>query len=224
MGTTIIRMPINCLIVDDHTLFRDGIRQLLAGDPEIEVVGEANDASEALEKVAAHQPDIVLMDVGMPGLSSFEAARMIDRNWPGTRVIFLTMYEDEEYLLQALDAGGSGYMLKDVAAPEMLEAVREVSRGRKYLSPRVLEKVLNPQQEQGPRATRFDSLTPREREVVKMLAEGRSVKETAHSLALSVKTVEAHKFNLMRKLQIHNTAQLVTYAIQKKIVHMPLGA
>ena len=140
MGTTIVRMPISCLIVDDHTLFRDGIRHLLAGDPEIEVVGEANDASEALEKVAALQPDIVLMDVGMPGLSSFEAARMIDRNWPGTRVIFLTMYEDEEYLLQALDAGGSGYMLKDVAAPEMLEAVREVSRGRKYLSPRVLEK------------------------------------------------------------------------------------
>jgi two-component system response regulator NreC len=217
-------MPINCLIVDDHTLFRDGIRQLLAGDPEIEVVGEANDASEALEKVAALQPDIVLMDVGMPGLSSFEAARMIDRTWPGTRVIFLTMYEDEEYLLQALDAGSSGYMLKDVAAPEMLEAVREVSRGRKYLSPRVLEKVLNPQQEQGPRTTRFDSLTPREREIVKMLAEGRSVKETAQALSLSVKTVEAHKFNLMRKLQIHNTAQLVTYAIQKKIVHMPLGA
>src|SRR5450432_3103949 len=98
-------MPINCLIVDDHTLFRDGIRQLLAGDPEIEVVGEANDASEALAKVAALQPDIVLMDVGMPGLSSFEAARIIDRSWPGTRVIFLTMYEDEEYLLQALDAG-----------------------------------------------------------------------------------------------------------------------
>jgi two-component system response regulator NreC len=217
-------MPINCLIVDDHTLFRDGIRQLLAGDPGIEVVGEANDASEALQKVRALQPDIVLMDVGMPGLSSFEAARTIDRGWPGTRVIFLTMYEDEEYLLQALDAGGWGYMLKDVTAPEMLEAVREVSRGIKYLSPRVLEKVLNPQRQQGPRTTRFDSLTPREREIVKMLAEGRSVKETAQSLSLSAKTVEAHKFNLMRKLQIHNTAQLVTYAIQKKIVHMPLGA
>jgi two-component system, NarL family, response regulator NreC len=217
-------MPISCLIVDDHRLFRDGIRQLLAGDPEIEVVGEANDAAEALEKVGDLVPDIVLMDVGMPGLSSFEAARAIDRGWPGTRVIFLTMYEDEEYLLQALDAGGSGYMLKDVPAPELLEAVREVSRGRKYLSQRVLEKVLNPQEEQGPRTARFDSLTPREREIVKMLAEGKSVKETARSLSLSAKTVEAHKFNLMRKLQIHNTAQLVTYAIQKKIVHMPLGA
>jgi DNA-binding NarL/FixJ family response regulator len=134
------------------------------------------------------------------------------------------MYADEEYLLQSLDAGASGYVLKDVPAPELLDAVREVSRGRKYLSPRVLEKVLNPRQEQGPRATRFDSLTPREREIVKMLAEGRSVKETAQSLSLSAKTVESHKFNLMRKLQIHNTAQLVTYAIQKKIVHMPLEA
>jgi two-component system response regulator NreC len=217
-------MPISCLIVDDHTLFREGIRHLLCADPEIEVIGEANDASDALDKIGALRPDVVLLDIGMPGLSSFEAARLIDRNWPGTRTIFLTMYEDEEYLLQSLDAGASGYMLKDVAGPELLEAVREVSRGRKYLSPRVLEKVLNPAEKQGPRTTRFDSLTPREREIVKMLAEGRSVKETAQSLALSAKTVEAHKFNLMRKLQIHNTAQLVAYAIQKKIVHMPLGA
>jgi two-component system, NarL family, response regulator NreC len=217
-------MPISCLIVDDHTLFREGIRHLLGGDPEIEVIGEAYDASDALDKVGALRPDVVLLDIGMPGLSSFEAARSIDRNWPHTRTIFLTMYEDEEYLLQSLDAGASGYMLKDVPAPELLEAVREVSRGRKYLSPRVLEKVLNPREGQGPRATRFDSLTPREREIVKMLAEGRSVRETAQSLSLSAKTVEAHKFNLMRKLQIHNTAQLVAYAIQKKIVHMPLGA
>jgi two-component system, NarL family, response regulator NreC len=217
-------MPISCLIVDDHTLFREGIRHLLGGDPEIEVIGEAYDASDALDKVGALRPDVVLLDIGMPGLSSFEAARSIDRNWPRTRTIFLTMYEDEEYLLQSLDAGASGYMLKDVPAPELLEAVREVSRGRKYLSPRVLEKVLNPREEQGPRATRLDSLTPREREIVKMLAEGRSVRETAQSLSLSAKTVEAHKFNLMRKLQIHNTAQLVAYAIQKKIVYMPLGA
>lgn len=217
-------MPISCLLVDDHTLFREGIRHLLGIDPEIYVVSEANDAAEALEKVREHRPDVVLMDIGMPGLSSFEAARCIERDYPGTRIIFLTMYEDEEYLLQSLDAGAAGYMLKDVPGPELLEAVREVSRGRKYLSPRVLEKVLNPSKEQGPRTTRFDSLTPREREIVKMLAEGRSVRETAEFLSLSVKTVDAHKFNLMRKLQIHNTAQLVAYAIQKKIVHMPLGA
>ncbi len=217
-------MPISCLIVDDHTLFREGIRHLLARDPEIGVVGEANDAADAVDKVRALRPDVVLMDIGMPGLSSFEAARLIDRNWPGTRTIFLTMYEDEEYLLQSLDAGASGYVLKDVPAPDLLEAVREVARGRRYLSPRVLEKVLNPSAGQAPRSTRFDSLTPREREIVKMLAEGRSVKETAQFLSLSAKTVEAHKFNLMRKLQIHNTAQLVAYAIQKKIVPIQLGA
>jgi DNA-binding NarL/FixJ family response regulator len=217
-------MPIRCLIVDDHTLFREGIRHLLAGDPDIEVVCEACDASDALKKVRSHRPEVVLMDIGMPGMSSFEAARLIEKNWPGTRIIFLTMYEDEEYLLQSLDAGAAGYILKDVPAPDLLDAVREVSRGRKYLSARVLEKVLNPLAPRGTRATRFDSLTPREREIVKMLAEGRSVRETAEFLSLSVKTVEAHKFNLMRKLQIHNTAQLVTYAIQKKIVPMPIGA
>ncbi len=217
-------MPIRCLIVDDHTLFREGIRHLLAGDPDIEVVCEAFDAADAIKKVRAHRPEVVLMDIGMPGMSSFEAARIIDKNWPGTRIIFLTMYEDEEYLLQSLDAGAAGYILKDVPAPDLLDAVREVSRGRKYLSPRVLEKVLNPHAPQGTRGTRFDSLTPREREIVKMLAEGRSVRETAEFMSLSIKTVEAHKFNLMRKLQIHNTAQLVTYAIQKKIVPMPIGA
>jgi DNA-binding NarL/FixJ family response regulator len=164
------------------------------------------------------------MDIGMPGMSSFEAARLIEKSWPGTRIIFLTMYEDEEYMLQSLDAGASGYILKDVPADDLLDAVREVSRGRKYLSPRVLEKVLNPGAPRGVRSTRFDSLTPREREIVKMLAEGKSVRETAEFLSLSIKTVEAHKFNLMRKLQIHNTAQLVTYAIQKKIVALPIGA
>ena len=148
-------MPISCLLVDDHTLFREGIRHLLGIDPEIYVVSEANDAAEALEKVREHRPDVVLMDIGMPGLSSFEAARCIERDYPGTRIIFLTMYEDEEYLLQSLDAGASGYILKDVPGPELLEAVREVSRGRKYLSPRVLEKVLNPDKEQGPRTTRL---------------------------------------------------------------------
>jgi DNA-binding NarL/FixJ family response regulator len=217
-------MPIRCLIVDDHTLFREGIRHLLAGDPDIEVVCEAYDAADAIRKVRAHRPEVVLMDIGMPGMSSFEAARLIEKNWPGTRIIFLTMYEDEEYLLQSLDAGAAGYILKDMPATDLLDAVREVSRGRKYLSPRVLEKVLNPHAPRGTRGTRFDSLTPREREIVKMLAEGRSVRETAEFMSLSIKTVEAHKFNLMRKLQIHNTAQLVTYAIQKKIVPMPIGA
>jgi two-component system response regulator NreC len=220
-------MAIKCVVVDDHTLFRDGIKRLLESEPDVQVTGEARDAVEALERVRELRPDVVLMDIGMPGMSSFEAARVIERNFPGTRLIFLTMYEDEEYLLQCLDVGASGYVLKDAPAPKLISAVREVYQGRKYLSPQVVEKLVDDfrSRSHGSQGiARSSTLTPREREVVKMIAEGNSVKEVANLLGLSVKTVEAHKFNLMRKLNIHNKAQLVTYAIQKKIVKMPAGA
>jgi DNA-binding NarL/FixJ family response regulator len=217
-------MPIRCLIVDDHTLFREGIRRLLESESGIEVVGEARDASEAIERALFLKPDVVLMDIGMPGLSSFEASRRITRE-TGRRVIFLTMYEDEEYLLQCLDAGASGYILKDAPAPRLIGAVRDVYAGRKYLSPQVLGKLVDDFRSRSTSGVaRGSTLTPREREVIKMLAEGNSVRQIAGILGLSVKTVEAHKFNLMRKLNIHNKAQLVTYAIQKKIVKMPAGA
>jgi two-component system, NarL family, response regulator NreC len=220
-------MSINCLLVDDHTLFREGIRRLLDGESDLAVVGEAANASDALVKVRELRPDVVLMDIGMPGLSSFEAARVIEKNFPETRLIFLTMYEDEEYLLQCLDVGASGYLLKDAPVPRLLNAVREVHQGRKYLSPQVVEKLVDDFRSRStgsPGVARSATLTPREREVVKMIAEGNSVREIAGTLGLSMKTVEAHKFNLMRKLNIHNKAQLVTYAIQKKIVRMPAGA
>ncbi len=218
-------MSIKCLVVDDHTLFREGLRRVLESEPDIQVVGEAGDASSALDIIRETRPDVVLMDIGMPGMSSFEAARMVDKNHPGTRLIFLTMYEDEEYLLQCLDVGAAGYILKDAPAPKLIGAVREVHQGRKYLSPQVLEKLVNATRAPGSYGMpRSSMLTPREREVVKMIAEGNSVKEIAAVLGLSIKTVEAHKFNLMRKLNIHNKAQLVTYAIQKKIVKMPAGA
>jgi len=219
-------MPIDCLVVDDHTLFRAGLRRLLEGEPDFRVVGEARDAAEALEKVRELRPDVVLMDIGMPGMSSFEAARRIGLSYPEARVVFLTMYEDEEYLRQSLTVGASGYLLKDAPALNLISAVREVHQGRRSLSPQVLNKL-----GQGGRrgfnshaVGRGPSLTPREREVVRMIAEGNSVREIASRLRLSVKTVEAHKFNLMRKLGIHNKAQLVTYAFQKKIVKMPAGA
>lgn len=221
-------MHIRCLVVDDHTLFRDGLRRLLEGESDFEVVGEARDAVEALERVRSLRPDIVLMDIGMPGLSSFEAARLIEKNCPATRIIFLTMYEDEEYLLQCLEVGAAGYILKDAPAPRLIGAIREVYKGRKCISPQVLEKLVEDlhARPHGSRSriARSSTLTPREREVIKMIAEGNSVREIANLLGLSVKTVEAHKFNLMRKLGIHNKAQLVTYAIQKKIMKMPAGA
>jgi two-component system, NarL family, response regulator NreC len=218
-------MPIRCLIVDDHALFREGLRRVLESEAGIEVVGEARDASEAIERTMFLKPDVILMDIGMPGLSSFEASRRITREMPGRRVIFLTMYEDEEYLLQCLDAGASGYILKDSPAPRLIGAVRDVSAGKKYLSPQVLGKLVDDFRSRSTSGVaRGSTLTPREREVIKMLAEGNSVRQIAGILGLSIKTVEAHKFNLMRKLNIHNKAQLVTYAIQKKIVKMPAGA
>jgi DNA-binding NarL/FixJ family response regulator len=217
-------MPIKCLIVDDHTLFREGLRRVLESEADIQVIGEARDGAEAIDQAVMLRPDVVLMDIGMPGLSSFEASRRITRELPGRRVIFLTMYEDEEYLLQCLDAGASGYILKDAPAPRLIGAVRDVNAGRKYLSPQVLGKLVDDFRSRSTGLARGSTLTPREREVIKMLAEGNSVRQIAGILGLSVKTIEAHKFNLMRKLNIHNKAQLVTYAIQKKIVKMPAGA
>jgi DNA-binding NarL/FixJ family response regulator len=218
-------MSIRCLVVDDQTLFREGLRRLLEGEVDLAVVGEASHAIGALEKVRELRPDVVLMDMGMPGMSSFEAARLIAKNFPDTRLIFLTMYEDEEYLLQCLDVGAWGYVLKDAPSPRLIDAVREVHQGRTFMNSRLVEKLLQELRSRTrPGLVRKSALTPREREVVKMIAEGSSAREIAGKLGLSVKTIEAHKFNLMRKLDIHNKAQLVTYAIQKRIVKMPAGA
>ncbi len=220
-------MPkIKCLLVDDHTLFRQGVRRLLETENDFEVVGEAADGGEAVEKAREMRPDIVLMDIGMPGLSSFESARQIKKNRMETKILFLTMYEDEDYLVQCLEVGASGYVLKDTPAPQLLTAVKDVYKGGKYLSSQVLGKLVEDFRSRV-RDTRMrpriSTLTPREREILKLLAEGNSVKEIAVILGLSVKTVEAHKFNLMRKLDIHNKAQLVTYAIQKKIIKIPVN-
>jgi DNA-binding NarL/FixJ family response regulator len=220
-------MPkIRCLLVDDHTLFRQGVRRLLESESDFEVVGESGDGGNAVEKARELRPDVVLMDIGMQGLSSFEAARQIRKNRPDTKVLFLTMYEDEDYLVQSLEVGAAGYVLKDTPAPQLVTAVRDVHRGGKYLSSQVLGKLVEDfrahvrDQRMRPRIA---TLTPREREILKLLAEGNSVKEIAVTLGLSVKTIEAHKFNLMRKLDIHNKAQLVTYAIQKKIIKIPVN-
>ena len=218
-------MPkIKCLLVDDHTLFRQGVRRLLESESDFEVIGEAADGGEAVEKARELRPDIVLMDIGMPGLSSFESARQIKKNRIETKILFLTMYEDEDYLVQCLEVGASGYVLKDTPAPQLLTAVKDVYKGGKYLSSQVLGKLVEDFRSRV-RDTRMrpriSTLTPREREILKLLAEGNSVKEIAVILGLSVKTVEAHKFNLMRKLDIHNKAQLVQYAIQKKIIKIP---
>ncbi len=217
---------IRILITDDHTLFRQGIKTLLAAESDIEIVGEASNGAEAVEKVTELRPDIVLMDIGMPGLSSFEATRQIKKARPDTKVLFLTMYDDEDYLVQCMEVGASGYVLKDSPAQQLLAALRDVYRGGSYLSPRMLSQLVDDFRSRiktAHRQPRFATLTAREKEILKLLAEGESVKEIAAGLNLSVKTVEAHKFNLMRKLDIHNKAHLVQYAIQKKIIKIPVG-
>src|ERR1700720_529121 len=217
---------IRIMLADDHTLFRQGIRTLISAEADMEVVGEAPNGGDAVEKANEVRPDVVLMDIGMPGQSSFESARQIRKNRPETKVIFLTMYEDEDYLVQCLEVGAAGYVLKDTPAPQLVSAVRDVYKGGKYLSSQVLSKLVEDfraRVRDSKMRPRISTLTPREREILKLLAEGNSVKEIAVLLGLSVKTVEAHKFNLMRKLDIHNKAQLVTYAIQKKIIKIPMS-
>jgi DNA-binding NarL/FixJ family response regulator len=212
------------LLTDDHTLFRQGIRTLLAAEPDMEVVGEAANAGEAVTLAAQLHPEVVLMDIGMTGMSSFEATRLIRKDRPETKIIFLSMYDDEDYLAECMEMGASGYILKESPAEQLIMAVREVQRGGSCLSPRLLTRLVDDFRMQGRggpvRQPRFGTLTKREREILKMLAEGRSVKEIATSFDLSTKTIEAHKFNLMRKLDIHNKAQLVQYAIQKKIIRL----
>ncbi len=219
--TTMMKMRL--LLTDDHTLFRQGLRTLLDAEYDMQVVGEAQEGGEAVAKAAELKPDIVLMDIGMPGLGSFEAVRQIRKHRPETKVMFLSMYDDEDYLQQCLAVGGSGYLLKDSPADQLIAAIREVRRGGKYLSPRILSKLVEDISVRDP-AERFKprlgTLTPRERETLKLLAEGLSVKEIAVKLSLSTKTVEAHKFNLMRKLDIHNKAHLVRYAIKTKVINI----
>jgi len=216
---------IRCVIADDHELVRYGVRRLLEDAPDFAVVAEAGDAAEALKLTLEHRPDLVLLDIGMPGMSSFEAGRLIEEHCPGSRIVYLTMHEDKEYVQQAMRSGASGYLLKDTPTPVLLRALRDVRRGERSWSPQVLAQL----REDAPRRNgvaqvplRRSTLTMREREVMKLLAEGHTVRQAATTLGVSVKTVEAHKFNLMRKLDIHNKAQLVTVAIQKKILPVPI--
>ncbi|HMK22962.1 MAG TPA: response regulator transcription factor [Terriglobales bacterium] len=217
------RTKIRCVLADDHVLVRQGIRRLLQDESDVEIVGEAGDAAEALQCVTELRPDIVLMDIGMPGFSSFDATRVIQNQFPGTRVVFLTMHEDQDYVMRGLQAGAAGYLLKDTPAAKLASVLRAVYRGGKFVSPEVLSgpnlrKVF--EFERPPRPPK-SSLTPRETEIMKHLAEGKTVRKIAGLLGLSAKTVEAHKFNLMRKLDIHNKAELVHYAIRKRLVKIP---
>jgi two-component system response regulator NreC len=213
---------VKVLLCDDHTLFREGIRAILGTDPSVEVVGEAEDGNRAVEEALRLRPDVILMDVSMPALIGYEAISRILRVDRKIRILVLTMYEEEDIIRRCLRAGAAGYVVKDAPAAELLEAVHTVHDGGQYLSPRVLKKVVAEYTEEAVAPqTRYDTLSAREREVLKLLAEGSSVKEIAGKLNLSVKTAEAHKYNLMRKLDLHDRTELIKYALSKKLITFP---
>lgn len=213
---------IRVLICDDHALFREGIRAILTSDASLEVVGQAEDGKRAVEQALKLHPDVILMDVSMPAMIGYEAIREILKVDPRVRILVLTMYEEEEIIRRCLKSGAAGYVVKDTPAAHLLEAVHRVHEGGQYLSPRVLKRVVTEyaQDEAAPQ-TRYDTLSAREREVLKLLAEGYSVKDIASQLNLSVKTAEAHKYNLMRKLDLHDRTELIKYALSKKLIQFP---
>jgi len=212
------------LIADDHEIVRRGIRSLIEGHAGWEVCGEVSDGRRAVEKARELHPDLVLLDVGMPNLNGLEATRQILKSAPGVRVLMLTMHESDQVIREALEAGARGFLLKSDAARDLVNAVEALQRRSTFFTTTVGEMVLNgflvPRNQK--ELVLKNRLTPREREVVQLLAEGRSSKEVAIVLNLSVKTAETHRTNIMRKLSLHSVADLVRYAIRNNIV--PLTA
>jgi len=209
---------IRVLVADDHTIVRQGVVSLLQAGGDCTVVAEASDGLEAVEQALATRPDVAVLDLGMPRLSGLEAVRRIHHDLPKTRILVLTMHEEEEYVLHLVKAGATGYLVKDSAAGELLAAVRALARGQGYLGPyaaRVLaEQYRRPEEAGDP----YGALTPREREVFHLVVDGKTTKEVAKQLGISPKTAENHRTRLMDKLGVHNTAELVRYAARKRLL------
>jgi DNA-binding NarL/FixJ family response regulator len=210
---------IRVLIVDDHAILREGIRALLSLYPDIEVVGEAEDGLQAISLTRQLGPDIVLTDIAMPGLGGLEATVEIRKQSPNSRVVILTQHDDSEYIFPILKAGASGYVLKKAVGTELVAAIRAVYRGESFLYPSVATAVIEGYLSRGEDSeSSYDRLSDREKQVLKLIAEGHTNKEIAEMLSLSVKTVLAHRANVMEKLDIHNRTELVKYAIRKGLV------
>ena len=214
--------PYSIILADDHVLVRQGLRRILEGMPELEVVGEANDGLELLALLDSLVPDIVILDIFMPNLRGIEAIYEIKKIRPEVKILILTMHKDKEYLYLALSAGAKGYLLKEDADKELFSAIEKVRQGKTYISPHFSEEIVDDlvQVGRGGAKTVFevDPLTPREREVLKLIAEGKSSKEIAQLLFISVPTANNHRANIMGKLGVNKATDLVKYAIRKGYV------
>jgi len=212
---------IRILMVDDHAILREGLRALLSYYDDVEVVGEAQDGAESLERVKELQPDVVLMDIAMPGMNGLEATRLIREKYPQTRVLILTQHEDPQYVLPLLQAGASGFVTKRALGNDLINALRVVAKGETFLIPSAATAVVEEMRRRGEEdvaATAPDSLTPRELEILKHIAIGKTNSQMAAELSISVKTVEWHCSNLMSKLDLHSIADLVRYAMEHDLI------
>jgi DNA-binding NarL/FixJ family response regulator len=209
------------LLADDHTLVRQGLRKILEEKADWEVIGEADDGRLAVRKALALLPDVAILDISMPQLNGIDATRQIARKAPSVRVLVLSMHADEAYINRALNAGATGYLLKDSAGKDLIRAVAAVGEGQSFFSPSVSRLMLDDYMRRAAAAgavDRYDTLSDREREILQLVAEGRSNKEVAELLGISAATVETHRARVLQKLDVHNTAELVLYAVRRGIV------
>jgi DNA-binding NarL/FixJ family response regulator len=216
-----MKAKVRIVLAEDHTILREGLRALLTTDPDFEIIGEVADGREAVRFVEKQIPDLILMDLSMPRMTGMDAIREIKKRYPQTKIIALTVHKTEEYLRTTLQAGADGYVLKDATHGELMMAIKSVLKGKTYLSPgvsgKVIEGYLEGVESQMPYST-LGLLSQREREVLKLIAEGYKNKEIAADLCISLKTVEKHRANLMKKLDLHNAAALTAYAIEQGLV------
>ena len=211
---------IRVLVVDDHAIMRDGIRALLDIYDEVEIIGEASEGKEAIEKTRELLPDVIVMDIAMPGMDGLEATRRITKKNPKVKVLVLTQYDNKEYILSTIKAGAAGYVPKRAVSSELISAIRAVYKGESFLYPSAAAALIEDYLRQAEGEEPYDRLTPREREILKLIAEGHTSREIAEMLFISLKTVLGHRTRIMEKLDLHNRTELIKYAMRKGLVSM----